>query len=393
MRPAAGETTTSDYEGTGAAAGGLHRRLAADLGYSAFAALLAVPLLYYLHGEMQVGWAIGCGVFAGAVVRRAVEPTYRGFPDFLRRPLAVAVVLVGTILATWATLMAPGYGAYYLIAQWRQALTLLVVAISLGLGAAGVIYSHTRLQYEVAQRERLEEDLRLARGIQESLLSNEFPRIPWVDSWAFNVPSRDIGGDYYEIFDDDETGDLEFAIGDVAGKGVPAALLMSTLQSSFMGVSSGGDDLAHVCGRVNRFLVERTTPERYATFFVGRLTEDAYLAYVNAGHNPPYLLREGEEQRLMGGGMPLGLFADAAYELQKLRLQSGDLVLCYTDGVTEAMNPDDEEFGEERLLEVARAHIGRPAQEVVTAVCDAVEVHTRGAAQHDDLTLLALSLR
>jgi len=168
---------------------------------------------------------------------------------------------------------------------------------------------------------------------------------------------------------------------------------MSTLQSSFMGVSSGDDNLARVCGRVNRFLVERTSPERYATFFVGRLTEDAYLAYVNAGHNPPYLLRAGEQRRLMGGGMPLGLFADAAYELQKVRLAPGDLLLCYTDGVTEAMNPDSEEFGEERMLAAASAHVGRSAREVVEAVRSAVEEHTRGAPQHDDLTLLALCLR
>ncbi len=352
-----------------------------------------MPLLYYLHGEWQPGWAIACGAFAGAGVRSAVEPTYRSFPPFLRRPLAVAVVLVGTNVAVWATLMAPGYGLYYLVSRWREALALLGIAISLGLGAAGVIYSHKRLQREVQERERLEEDLRLARGIQESLLSGDFPRLAWVDSSAFNVPSRDVGGDYYEVFDDVETGDLEFAIGDVSGKGVPAALLMSTLQSSFMGASGNDQNLARVCERVNRFLVDRTTPERYATFFVGRLTEDAHLAYVNAGHNPPYLLREGERLRLMGGGMPLGLFADAPYELQKIRLQSGDTLLCYTDGVTEAMSPESEEFGEERLLQVAADHDGKSAAEIIEAVREAVELHTRGAQQHDDLTLLTLCFR
>lgn len=357
------------------------------------AAALALPLLYYLHGEWQPGWAIGCGVFAGAAVHRAVEPTYRSFPSFLRRPLAVAVILVGTIVAVWATLMAPGYGRWYILSVWRQALALLVVAVSLGLGAAGVIYSTTRLQQEVEQRERLEEDLRLARGIQQSLLNDEFPLIPWVDSCAFNEPSRDVGGDYYEIFDDADTGDLEFAIGDVSGKGVPAALLMSTLQSSFLGVSSSGDDLARVCQRVNRFLVQRTSPERYATFFVGRLTEDAYLAYVNAGHNPPYLLRGAEVQRLSGGGVPLGLFAEASYELQKARLQPGDVLVCYTDGVTEAMSPQQEEFGEQRLLDALRNCSGRAAAEIVDGVRAAVGEHTRGAAQHDDLTLLALCLR
>lgn len=350
-------------------------------------------MLYYLHEQWQPGWAAGCGVFAGAVVHRAVEPAYSGFPAFLRRPLTLAVLLVGTILAVWATLMAPGYGFYYLLPRWFQAVTLPVVAASLGLAAAAVIYSHNRLLQEIEQRERMEEDLRLARGIQESLLSDEFPAVPWVDSCACNVPSRDVGGDYYEVFTDDDTGDLEFAIGDVSGKGVPAALLMSTLQSSFLGVSSSGDNLARVCERVNRFLAERTAPERYATFFVGRLTEDAFLSYVNAGHNPPFLLRGGELQRLSGGGVPLGLFARAEYELQKIRLQPGDLVLCYTDGVTEAMSPDHEEFGERRLLQAVRAHDGRPAADIIAAVRLAVDQHTRGAPQHDDLTLLALWLR
>ena len=349
--------------------------------------------MFYLHQEWQPGWALGVGVLAGSFLRRAVEPTYVSFPPFLRRPLQLAVVLVGAILVTWATLASPRYGGvFYIYARGYEALTLLVVALSLGLGSAGVIYSHTRLQREVEQRERLEEDLRLARGIQESLLSSEFPQIPWVDVWAFNIPSRSVGGDYYEIFDVDPD-DLEFAVGDVSGKGVSAALLMSTLQSSFLGVASADDDLARVCSRVNRFLVDRTQPERYATFFVGRLSPDSRLCYVNAGHNPPLLLREGESHRLMGGGMPLGLFAEAEYEVHEVRTCSGDLLLCYTDGVTEALSPSDEEFGEERLLDVATRQLGKGAHDVVDAVRAAVEDHTKGAPQFDDLTLLALCLR
>ena len=366
-------------------------QLAADVAYSVGAALLAFLLLRYLHERWQPGWAAACGVLA-VIVRRTLEPTYRPFPGFVRRPLDLAVVGAATILVAWATLAAPGYGLYYAWARGEQALTLLVVAVSLGLGAASVIYSTSRLQREIKERERLQEEMRLARGIQESLLSDEFPRIDWVDSHAFNVPSRDAGGDYYEILAGD-AGGLDFAIGDVSGKGVPAALLMSTLQSSFLGASSSDSNLANVCARVNRFLVERTSPERYATFFVGRLTEDAHLDYVNAGHNPPLLLRDGESARLMGGGMPLGLFAEADYELQKVRLASGDLLLCYTDGVTESMNPDEEEFGEPRLIEVANGQRGRTAEQVIEAIQVAVEEHTRGAPQHDDLTLLALCYR
>ena len=368
------------------------RRVALDLAFSVLASLVAFLLLRYLHDEWQPLWALACGVLAAAVVRRAVVPTYRGFPRFIRWPLDLAVTLVATILVAWATLFASGYGTLYFLARWREALTLLAFAASLGLGSAGVIYSHSRLQREVKERERLEEDLRLARGIQQGLLSDEFPQVPWAESCAFNLPSRDVGGDYYEIFDTD-SGDLEFAIGDVSGKGVPAALLMSTLQASFLGASSNDTDLARVCGRINRFLVERTSPERYATFFVGRLSDDAHLVYVNGGHNPPFLLRDGEPQRLMGGGVPLGLFADAEYELQSTRVQSGDMLLCYTDGVTEALSPEEEEFGEERMLEAAFFRAGRGASEVVEAVKTAVRAHTEGAPQFDDLTLLAVYVR
>lgn len=354
---------------------------------------MSLALLFYLHEEWQFGWAVGCGLVAGAVVHRVVAPSYAFLPPFLRHGLGGAVVAVGAILAVWATLMMPEYGIAYLVSVWQQALSLLVVAALLGLGVAGVVYVHRRLEREIEQRQWLEEELRLAHNIQRSLLSDEFPRLPWVDACAFNVPSRDVGGDYYEIFDDEDTGDLEFAIGDVSGKGVPAALLMSALQSAFLGVSSGGDNLAHVCGRLNRFLNARTSPERYATFFVGRLTDDAYLAYVNAGHNPPYLLREDEHQRLTGGGMPLGLFPDVTYELQKVRLQPGDVLLCFTDGVTEAMNPRDEEFGDERLLTCVGACRDQPAAAIIEEIRRAVDAHTGGAPQHDDLTLMALCLQ
>lgn len=365
---------------------------ALDLAYSVLAAMLSLALLYYLHDQWQFGWAVGCGA-AGAIVQRLVAPSYASLPALLRHGLGGVVVTVGAILAVWSTLMTPDYGIAYLVSVWRQALGLLVVAALLGLGVAGVVYAHRRLEREIEQRQRLEEDLRLARNIQRSLLSEEFPRLHWVDSCAFNVPSRDVGGDYYEIFDDEDTGDLEFAIGDVSGKGVPAALLASTLQSAFLGISSSGDDLAKVCERLNKFLNARTSPERYATFFVGRLTEDAYLAYVNAGHNPPYLLRGDERQRLTGGGMPLGLFPNATYELQKIRLQPGDKLLCFTDGVTEAMNPQDEEFGDDRLLASVGACTDKPAAEIIDVIRGAIHQHTGGAPQHDDLTLMALCLQ
>ncbi len=350
----------------------------------------ALFLLWYLHGEWQPLWALVCGLFAVLFVRRMVAPTYESFPDFLKRPLDASVVLLGAIVATWATLAWPRLGGLpYALSVWREAVALLAVGVFLGLALASVIYTHTRLEKETAQRERFEEDLRLAKGIQESLLRSDFPELPWVEAHALNIPSRSVGGDYYEIFEAGP-GCLGFAVGDVSGKGVAAALLMSTLQSSFLGVCDSEKDLAEVCRRVNQFLVKRTSPERYATFFVGRLSQEGCLEYVNAGHNPPLLRRRDEFLRLSGGGMPLGLFADATYEQQRIDLSADDLILTYTDGVTESMNRAEEEFGEDRLRETIVQHAGGSATNVLDAVLDAVGTHTAGAEQFDDLTLLVL---
>lgn len=353
-------------------------------------AIAALFLLWYLHSGWHPWWALVCGLFAVLFVRRMVAPTYESFPDFLQRPLDASVVLLGVIVATWATLAWPRFGGFpYVLSVWREAVALLAVGVFLGLSLASVIYTHARLEKEIAQRERLEEDLRLAKGIQESLLRSDFPELPWVEAHALNIPSRSVGGDYYEIFEAG-AGCFGFAVGDVSGKGVAAALLMSTLQSSFLGVCDSENDLAEVCRRVNQFLVKRTSPERYATFFVGRLSEEGSLVYVNAGHNPPMLRRDSEFLRLKGGGMPLGLFADATYEQHRIDLSADDLILTYTDGVTESMNLAEEEFGEKRLKEIIAEHSGGGARGVLDAVLDAVGTHTGGADQFDDLTLLVL---
>jgi sigma-B regulation protein RsbU (phosphoserine phosphatase) len=169
---------------------------------------------------------------------------------------------------------------------------------------------------------------------------------------------------------------------------------MSTLQSSFLAESSAQDDLATVCERVNEFLVQRSTPERYATFFAARLHTDGRLLYVNAGHNPPMLLRRGEVHRLTGGGLPLGLFRGRSYELQESRLEAGDLLLCYTDGVTEANDPAENEFGEERLLEVVRANLDADVRELTESIFAAIAEFSRGLHNpHDDITLVAVRVR
>ncbi|MCH7825051.1 MAG: SpoIIE family protein phosphatase [Acidobacteria bacterium] len=255
---------------------------------------------------------------------------------------------------------------------------------------AALAIENARLFEEALEKRRMESDLEIAREIQQSLLPHEFPELSWASIYGFNQPARQVGGDYYDVFLTDD-GDLGFAVGDVSGKGVPASLVMSTLQSSFLAESSAHDDIAKVCERVNEFLVQRTTPERYATFFAARLMADGTLLYVNAGHNPPMLLRGDEVHRLSGGGLPLGLFRGRTYELQKSELQPGDLLLVFTDGVTEANDPAENEFGEERLLEVVRANIDADVRSLTEKVFAAIAEFSRGLHNpHDDITLLTV---
>lgn len=255
---------------------------------------------------------------------------------------------------------------------------------------AALAIENARLFEEAVEKRRMENEMEVAREIQQSLLPHEFPELSWVSIYGFNEPARQVGGDYYDVYLRDN-GDLDFAVGDVSGKGVPASLVMSTLQSSFLAEASAHENLAKVCERVNEFLVQRTRPERYATFFAARLQPDGTFVYVNAGHNPPMLLRRDEVHRLTGGGLPLGLFKGRTYELQHDKLESGDLLLVFTDGVTEANDPDENEFGEERLLEVVRANLDCSVQVLTDKVFAAIAEFSLGLHNpHDDITLVTV---
>jgi serine/threonine protein phosphatase PrpC len=368
--------------------GGASRpRLGHDLVAATLGTAISICLLWYLHGRWDPYWALICGGIGGLVARRLVRPSYIGFPRYLRLPLSFGVVALGTLVASWATLVREPLS--YWILRWREALTMPLLAGVLGLGLASLIYTHRRLERELASRRRIEEDLAVASRIQKNLLATPKPDFPWVGTHALNIASRAVGGDYFEILS--ESSDcMCFAVGDVSGKGVAAALLMSSLQSSFLAAHSVHPDLDRLCAHVNDFLYSRTTPERYATFFVGRLRSDGRLSYVNAGHNPALIVGEDRVQRLFGGGLPLGLFPKAEYTVQELDLQRGEMLLVYTDGVTEASDEDEVEFGEDRLGKAARKARAGAADEVAAAILDALASHTGGKGLDDDATLMVL---
>jgi sigma-B regulation protein RsbU (phosphoserine phosphatase) len=246
---------------------------------------------------------------------------------------------------------------------------------------------------EVALRARMSREVEIAREVQERLFPQNHPEVRGMDYAGACRPALGVGGDYFDFLEL-TGGRLGLAIGDVSGKGISAALLMASLQASLRGQSlAGGLDLAVLMGNVNQLIYEASQANRYATFFYGTYDPgDGLLRYVNAGHNAPMLLRGAngsfQVERLDQGGPVIGLLYPVPYLEASVALQPGDLLVAYTDGISEAMNRDDEEWGEERLQAAATACRDLPAAEMVTRVFSAADGFVAGAKQHDDMTLV-----
>jgi phosphoserine phosphatase RsbU/P len=244
---------------------------------------------------------------------------------------------------------------------------------------------------QVAQSARMNREIEIAREVQEGLFPQELPRVHGLVYAGYCRPARGVGGDYYD-FVESPGGGLGIAIGDVSGKGIPAALLMASLRAALRTQAmDGAPDLARLVSRLNRLIYEATGANRYATFFYGQYDPATRrLEYVNAGHNPPFVFRgaDGEAVRLEGGGPVIGLLPEAAYEAQVVTLAPGDLLVAYTDGISEAMNAQDEEWGEERMAEAVQARTTPEPQAVVEALMTSADQFAAGAPQHDDMTLV-----
>jgi sigma-B regulation protein RsbU (phosphoserine phosphatase) len=245
--------------------------------------------------------------------------------------------------------------------------------------------------------DRLKQEMETARSIQVRLLPRGERMIQDFEVAGASIPSREVGGDYYDFLalDDDKIG---IAIGDVSGKGMPAAMLMSNLQASLHGQVLHPGSVSGVVERVNDLLVRSTDPHMFATFFYGLLDiSSATFTCTNAGHNPPLLLRaDGSLDELSTGGLLLGMLGEQIYQQDTVQLAPGEVVVLYTDGITEAVGPSAEEddheamFGEEALHEVIRSHRHLPAAGIKDAILAAVTAHTSGVVQSDDITLVVI---
>jgi len=237
-----------------------------------------------------------------------------------------------------------------------------------------------------------EREIAEAKAIQEKLLPREIPQMPGYEIASAWQSARLVGGDYFDILPLDEK-TLGFCIADVAGKGMPAALLMSNLQAAVRGLASLSVTPDLLCRRLNSIVYRNTESDRFITFFYAQLDGPARrLAYVNAGHNAPFVLRaDGSHDRLRDGGAVLGVFASPDYELGSAQLSPGDRVVLFTDGVTEASNPAGEEFGEARLLRLLEDHRALSADELQAKILAAAGEFSGGRWQ-DDATLLVLAV-
>ncbi|MGB2867156.1 MAG: SpoIIE family protein phosphatase [Bacteroidota bacterium] len=252
---------------------------------------------------------------------------------------------------------------------------------------------NARLFQEALEKQRMEDELQIAREIQQGLLPESLPPIPGFEVAALNISSKQVGGDYYDIILRDNK-EFVLGIGDVSGKGTPAALLMANVQAALRALAPLKTSLASTTARINDLTCANTRGgSKFITFFWGVLdAASREFRYVNAGHNPPVLLRaSGLIEKLEKGGIILGIVKTSTpYEEGLVTLSHGDMLVLYTDGVSEAMNAAGEDFTEEKLEEVLNAGRTLSAQELIRHVQRALEAHTQGTPQSDDITLLVL---
>ena len=246
-----------------------------------------------------------------------------------------------------------------------------------------------RLYGELVERAEREHELKIAADIQRALFPQSHYRGTGFEVAASSRPCRAIGGDFFDYFTLPD-GAFAFVVADVAGKGPPAALLASMLQGIFTANAHRGDTPAITIREANDALMRRAIEARFVTTVYGVLGEDGRLTYCNAGHNPPLLIGTRGVRRLETGGMVVGLFEHTNFDEQTLQLETGDLLVADSDGVTEARNFEGHEFGQERLLACVRANSDLGPADLLDGIFDAVDQFSAGTAQFDDLTLLAL---
>ncbi len=238
------------------------------------------------------------------------------------------------------------------------------------------------------ERQRMNEQLEIARRIQMSLFPKRLPKTDRISLAASSVPAVHVGGDYYDAFE--YAGGILAIVADVSGKGVPASLLMSSARAALRSFSKAKTNLKELVMELNDMLTEDLTEDRFITMVAILIKDDGTLTLVNAGHDPIYLVRDGEIEEVSSEGIPLGIFKGYDYEEKVIHVPEGSFVVAYTDGVPEARNIHGEEFGFERLEKVLKETETDDPEKLMLKIKEAVFEFSRGAPQHDDTTIMVI---
>jgi hypothetical protein len=333
-------------------------------------------------------WVTEFGIMPVLEKRRIVGSDSPGF-------VVAIYYVVAAVLGTYLSALLIHFTIFpQFLASVRSIITMgmfavLFAVLFTGIGMAIYYYK------ESLARARAEQELTLARRIQRSFLLTQFPELPRIELHALNLSSKEVSGDFYDVVPDGQGGWL-LAIADVAGKGVPAALLTSMLQASLRTQAGVTRSVAAILANINRVVYRSTAVNQFATFFLAHVDErQLTLSFSNAGHNWPVVFRDdGEREFLVKGGVVVGILEDASFEEATVALKPGDRLVLYTDGVSEAQAPSGELFGEERLYElIASLPRELSAREVTDRIVARVNEFLGGAEAGDDITLMVMRVR
>ena len=339
--------------------------------------------LYDLHLKLGEGFIGQVAVRAEPIISHDVrnDPVYVNARDKTRSEMVAPIISNDEVIGVF-DLESDELNAYS-----EDDLDVLMMLAS----QVAIIIEKVMLHEQLIEKKRLEGQLEVARQVQLELLPPNDPHLPGYDISAYNFPTEEVSGDYYDwvaIFDDQ----IAIVIADVSGKGVPAALLMAFLRASLRAATHVGYATHISMAKVNYLLWESIERNQFVTAFYGILdAANRTLSYSNAGHNPPLLINgEGEPRFIERGGLPLGMFRDTRYYEYFLSLEPGEMLVLYTDGATEALNPAGEEFGRDRLAEVVKAGRTLTAREVVASLEKEVLKWTDGVGATDDVTFFVI---
>ncbi len=254
---------------------------------------------------------------------------------------------------------------------------------------ASIAIENAQLYRANLEKARMEQEMRIAAEIQQALLPKPRASLGFVEAAAASIPCRSIGGDFFDYLDEPGRA-FGFTLGDVAGKGPPAALMSALMQGMFASQALYADSPSVAVTQMNKALCRRGLESRFVTLMFGIIDADGGLAYCNAGHNPPLVIGNSGVRRLDEGGPVVGLLEFAPYSQGAIKLETGDTVIVFSDGVSEALDAAGEEFGDDRLIEVANRAGERSAQSLVDAIVAAVREFTKGAPQSDDITVMVI---